>query len=187
MPRDASDDKQPSAGEPTRAPGTRGAAPSRRRFPITLVALAAGGGAGAIYGAAGAGLRLDAAHVMLILGGMTLGWCAVLLYRVLEPLFRPAGAGEGDRAPVRLRDLEREKQLVLKAIREVELDYQMRKVAEADYKELVGRYRARAMRLLREIDAGDDWKKLVEDELRARLAALEAAGTASASEGEPRR
>ena len=63
---------------------------------------------------------------------------------------RPRGRGS--------RELEREKQLVLKAIKEIELDYQMRKIAERDYREMVERYRTRAMRLISEIDAGDDFR-----------------------------
>ena len=47
-----------------------------------------------------------------------------------------------------MRELEREKQLVLKAIKEIEFDYQMRKIAERDYREMVERYRNRAMRLI---------------------------------------
>jgi hypothetical protein len=77
----------------------------------------------------------------------------------------------GGRRP---RELEREKQLVLKAIKEIELDYQMRKIAERDYREMVERYRTRAMRLMSEIEAGDDFRVLIERELTMRLK-LEAA------------
>jgi hypothetical protein len=69
----------------------------------------------------------------------------------------------------RTRELEREKQLVLKAIKEIELDYQMRKIAERDYREMVERYRTRALRLMTEIDAGDDYRTLIEKELAIRL------------------
>jgi hypothetical protein len=78
------------------------------------------------------------------------------------------------RESTRLRELEREKALVLKAIREIEHDFHMRKISEADYKEMTHRYRTRAMRLIREIDAGDDFRGLIEQELKTRLAALAA-------------
>ena len=57
----------------------------------------------------------------------------------------------------------------MKAIKEIELDYQMRKIAERDYREMVERYRTRAMRLISEIEAGDDFRALIERELTMRL------------------
>ena len=68
-----------------------------------------------------------------------------------------------------MRELEREKQLVLKAIKEIEFDYQMRKIAERDYRDMVERYRNRAMRLISELDAGGDYRGLIEKELKMRL------------------
>jgi hypothetical protein len=50
----------------------------------------------------------------------------------------------------------------------------MRKIAEVDYKEMVERYRARALRLISELEAGDNFRPLIERELRDRLAAAEA-------------
>ena len=108
--------------------------------------------------------------VMFTLGGMTLALTAAALVRMIDPLAgnSPAAvvATRGGRRP---RELEREKQLVLKAIKEIELDYQMRKIAERDYREMVERYRTRAMRLMGEIEAGDDFRVLIERELTMRL------------------
>ena len=89
-----------------------------------------------------------------------------------------------------MRELEREKQLVLKAIKEIEFDYQMRKIAERDYREMVERYRNRAMRLISEIDAGDDFRGLIEKELKLRLelpVARTVAGDAAAAAAERER
>jgi aconitase B len=101
---------------------------------------------------------------------MTLALTAAALVRMIDPLAgnSPAAvvATHGGRRP---RELEREKQLVLKAIKEIELDYQMRKIAERDYREMVERYRTRAMRLMGEIEAGDDFRVLIERELTMRL------------------
>lgn len=130
------------------------------------------------YGVAVARMSFGPPLVVLALGGMTLVLTALALYRTLDPLLRPEGepgSTAARQAPARLRELEREKQMVLKAIREIEHDYQMRKIGEQDYKEMSHRYRARAMRLIREIDAGDDFKGLIEQELKTRLAALQAA------------
>src|SRR3954463_9159063 len=102
---------------------------------------------------------------------------------MVDPLTRADGAlGLQTRAPQRLRELEREKQAVLKAIKEIELDYQMRKIADGDYREMIDRYRTRAMRLISEIEAGDNSRELIERELKDRLAAAtdaapEATGT----------
>jgi hypothetical protein len=139
-----------------------------------------------LYGLLGAGLRPGAALLILTAGGLALGLCGMALYRMLEPLLRPATAGARAEKAVestRLRELEREKQLVLKAIREIEHDFQMRKISEADHKELTQRYRTRALRLISQIDAGDDFKTLIEQELKTRLQALEAARSACPSCG----
>jgi hypothetical protein len=109
--------------------------------------------------------------VVLGLGGMTLALTAGALLRVIAPLTRAesadaAAGGQGRRA---VRELEREKQLVLKAIKEIELDFQMRKISERDYREMVERYRNRAMRLIAELDSGDDYRGLIEKELKLRL------------------
>jgi hypothetical protein len=109
--------------------------------------------------------------VLLMLGGMTLALTAGALLRMIEPLTRPesgeSAAGGSSRRFV--RELEREKQLVLKAIKEIELDFQMRKISERDYREMVERYRNRAMRLISELEAGDDYRGLIEKELKLRL------------------
>jgi hypothetical protein len=143
------------------------------------VGIMAGGTAAAVaYGLFVARLSAPPPLILLAMGGFTLALCGLAIYRVIDPLLRPeeAARAEAARAPVRLRELEREKQLVLKAIREIEHDFQMRRMNETDYKTLSERYRARALRLMRDIDAGDDFGSLIEQELKSRLAALETAG-----------
>jgi len=116
-------------------------------------------------------MRLAPPLVMLALGGMTLAFAAGALWRMIDPLARAdspdAGAGGASRGFV--RELEREKQLVLKAIKEIEFDYQMRKISERDYRDMVERYRNRAMRIISELDAGGDYRGLIEKELKLRL------------------
>jgi hypothetical protein len=131
-----------------------------------------------LYGVLGAGLHAGPALVMMALGGLAAGLCGAALFRVIDPLLRPAAAAaraEANRQSVRLRELEREKGLVLKAIREIEHDFQMRKISESDYQKMSHRYRARAMRLIQEVEAGDNFRSLIEAELKHRLAAIEAA------------
>jgi hypothetical protein len=141
----------------------------RKRLPLPVRALAGALCAG-LYAVLVEKMRLGPPLVMFALGGMTLALAGAALARVIDPLTSAAtttgGAARGGR---RTRELEREKQLVLKAIKEVELDYQMRKIAERDYREMVERYRTRAMRLMTEIEAGDDFRALIEKELAMRL------------------
>jgi hypothetical protein len=148
-----------------------------RRYLGVLLA-AAGAAVALIFGATVARLPFGPPLVVMGLGGMTLVLAGLTLYKVLEPLLLREGAEIpiAPQAPVRRRELERDKQAVLKAIREIELDYQMRKIAEADYRDLVQRYRLRAMRIIRELDAGDDYRTLIEEELKTRLAASPAPG-----------
>src|SRR5262249_50568221 len=116
--------------------------------------------------------------------GLTLVLSGVALWRVIDPLARgEQSQAAAPRAPARLRELEREKQLVLKAIKEIELDYQMRKLAEVDYREMIERYRARAMRLISELEAGENYRQLIERELKLRLAAAPAAEARHESAG----
>lgn len=159
---------------------TAEAAPrARRRVPLWAIALA-GLLAAAAYATLVEKMRFGPPLVMLALGGMTLALTGAALYRVIDPLSRESGGMTAVRTGRRLKELEREKQLVLKAIKEIELDYQMRKIADRDYREMVERYRARAMRLITEIDAGEDYRALIERELAMRLKLGGAGGPAAA-------
>ena len=132
---------------------------------------AAGAAIVLVYGLVVEHMRFGPPLVMLALGGMTLAFTAAALWRMIDPLARAESASAATVVQGRgvMRELEREKQLVLKAIKEIEFDYQMRKIAERDYREMVERYRNRAMRLISEIDAGGDFRGLIEKELKLRL------------------
>ena len=66
--------------------------------------------------------------------------------------------------------IEREKNLALRSIKELEFDRAMGKVSAADYDEMVGRLRSRAVRLLQQLDgAGSGYRELIERELARRL------------------
>jgi hypothetical protein len=158
-----------SPGERT-TPNAQAREPApRRRLPLWILALG-GAAAAAAYALVVERMHFGPPLVMFTLGGMTLALTGAALLRVIDPLAGNSPAAtftlRGGRRP---RELEREKQLVLKAIKEIELDYQMRKIAERDYREMVERYRTRAMRLMSEIEAGDDFRVLIERELTMRL------------------
>jgi hypothetical protein len=65
--------------------------------------------------------------------------------------------------------LEREKLLALRAIKELEFDRAMGKISEEDFTEMSGRLRARAARLLIQLDAGVGYRDRIERDLAKRL------------------
>jgi hypothetical protein len=66
--------------------------------------------------------------------------------------------------------LEREKTLVLRSIKELEFDHGMGKVSDKDFAEMSARLRARAARLMRQLDAGSVYRQQIEQEVERRLA-----------------
>jgi hypothetical protein len=66
--------------------------------------------------------------------------------------------------------LEREKNLLLRSIKELEFDHAMGKVAEGDYEDMVSRLRSRAVRILQQLDnTSSGYRELIERELAKRL------------------
>ena len=125
--------------------------------------------------------------VLLVAAIGSSAWVGFMLYRTLWPL---AAADFQDRTEIiagRTRAaLEREKTLVLRAIKELEFDRAMGKVAPADFQEVGGRLRARAIALMQQLDVSlPGYREEIEHELEKRLAALgetaPAAGPAGAA------
>jgi len=103
-------------------------------------------------------------------------------YRMLLPLVRPQALRGADVSSARGRAaLEREKTLVLRAIKDLEFDRAMGKVAAADYDEMSGRLRGRAVDLIRQLDGSAAARARLEEELAARLAKTPAKPAASHS------
>ena len=65
--------------------------------------------------------------------------------------------------------LEREKALVLRSIKELEFDRAMGKVSDKDFDEMSTRLRARAGRLIRQVDAGDRYRELIAQDVGKRV------------------
>jgi hypothetical protein len=65
--------------------------------------------------------------------------------------------------------LEREKTLLLRSIKELEFDRGMGKVSEKDFAEMTARLRARAARLMRQLDAGSVYREQIEREIERRI------------------
>ncbi|MBI4262767.1 MAG: zinc ribbon domain-containing protein [Acidobacteria bacterium] len=114
--------------------------------------------------------QTPAGIVLLSLTIFTAAVVGVAVWRTLAPLTRkdqasgPQVLGGRPRAA-----LEREKTLVLRAIKELEFDRGMGKLSEKDFAEMSGRLRARAAGLLRQLDAGVGYREQIEKELARRI------------------
>jgi hypothetical protein len=99
------------------------------------------------------------------------GVAAAALYRTLAPLALRDVSVLRERPSERaLATLEREKALVLRSIKELEFDRAMGKVSAKDFDEMAGRLRARAIMLMKQVDAGGSgYRELIERELQVRL------------------
>jgi hypothetical protein len=105
----------------------------------------------------------------VLMGATALVGIAVL--RAVRPLVtlhedRTVMIGERTRAA-----LEREKMLALRSIKELEFDRAMGKLSDSDWHEMSNRLRARAARLMRQLDAGAGYRQQIEQELEKRLGA----------------
>ena len=92
-------------------------------------------------------------HLVLIsLAIGAAGFTGYAAYRMLAPLVRPDGGRPGEPLGRRTRaSLEREKTLTLRAIKELEFDRAMGKVAQQDFDEMTSRLRARALGIMQQL------------------------------------
>jgi hypothetical protein len=89
--------------------------------------------------------------------------------RVVRPLVSPQderGAVVGQRLRVLL---EQDKALALRTIKELEFDRAMGKISEEDFREMSVRLRARAARLMKQLDSGGSYRSQIERDLAKRL------------------
>jgi hypothetical protein len=110
-------------------------------------------------------------HLILIsLAIGAAGLAASAFYRMLAPLALPAGSGTEPVSDRLREDLEREKALTLRSIKELEFDRAMGKVSQQDFDEMAARLRARAIGIMRQLDSGSGYAPLIEREIAMRLA-----------------
>jgi hypothetical protein len=125
--------------------------------------------------------RPTPATMFLMFGGFAMVACGYFLVRAVssyDPAREELALGE-EIADGEIHDLEQEKKLLLKAIKEIEFDQALGKVDDAEAASAIARYRARALAILQQLD------KLVPVDYRARIEAELAkrvGGTASASD-----
>jgi ribosomal protein L40E len=89
--------------------------------------------------------------------------------RLVRPLVSPhdeRGAVVGQRLRVLL---EQDKALALRTIKELEFDRAMGKISDEDFREMSIRLRARAARLMKQLDAGGGYRAQIERDLAKRL------------------
>ena len=77
--------------------------------------------------------------------------------------------------------LEREKSLVLRSLKELEFDKAMGKVSDKDFAEMSARLRARATRLMRQLDAGTGYRTSIDKEVERRVGPAPQKSTARTS------
>lgn len=105
-------------------------------------------------------------------------------YRTLVPLVSAALGGGPPVTGGRTRAaLEREKALALRSIKELEFDFAMGKMAQADFDEMSGRLRRRAMRIIQQLDANTGYRDQIEREIAALASAPEAPAPAGICPG----
>jgi hypothetical protein len=90
---------------------------------------------------------------LLLMSGAVLaaGYTAYALHRAVAGLL----SGPGDEEPLGARQrelLEQEKALVLRAIKDLEFDFGMKKVSQVDFDDMRGRLRARALLIMEQLE-----------------------------------
>jgi hypothetical protein len=133
-----------------------------------FVLAALGCATAALFASRGQGI---AAVILLtvLMGATALVGLGVL--RALRPLVSPeedVTSMIGQRTRVAL---EREKMLALRSIKELEFDRAMGKLSDSDWREMSGRLRARASRIMRQLEAGSGYREQIERDLAKRLGA----------------
>ena len=111
------------------------------------------------------------AAILLTLAVGAAGFVGLMIYRAIMPLtqgtFQETAVMAGSRSRAAV---EREKTLVLRSIKELEFDRAMGKVSDADFQEMGGRLRARAIRLMKQLDVeAVDFLAVIERELEERM------------------
>ena len=102
----------------------------------------------------------------------------VAAWRTLAPFTKRAEETRVPTVSSRTRAaLEREKQLALRAIKELEFDRAMGKVSEQDFADMSARLRQRAARLIRQLDAGVSYRDQIRGEVERRVAGSLASGS----------
>jgi hypothetical protein len=102
-----------------------------------------------------------------------MGWVVWLAFRAAQALVKEPPATDAGAVVTgkRRKELEREKQALLKALKELDFDHEMGKVSDKDFAEISSTYRARAIRVMRQLDdAGRDYEAMIAKDVAERVA-----------------
>ncbi len=157
-------DAQPVRLEPPAAEGTHSFRPAHFFVLASLLAATA---------AVAMSRQSSPEHLVLVsLMIAAAGLAAAGFYRMLSPLVTEIAPSASEPISERARAvLQREKLLVMRAIKDLEFDRSMGKVSQADFEEMAGRLRTRAMLLMKQLDEdGSGYRSAIERELSQRLA-----------------
>jgi hypothetical protein len=159
-------ERPPATAEEQRltSPSARFAQRKRFLYPAAVVVAAA------LVGSVAAAMGASVSAVFLALATGMLGWAVWLVAKTARALTDEAPAYEAEAVSGgRRKELTREKQALLKALKELEFDHEMGKVSDKDYNDISTQYRARAVGVMRRLDeAAQDYAKLLEKDLAAR-------------------
>lgn len=139
---------------------------------FTLAALACA--TAATYLARGRGPEVVVLQIVLMLASAVV---ALAVLNTVRPLLGAKEESDGAVGGRTHAALEREKTLTMRAIKELEFDRAMGKLSDSDFAEMSSRLRARAGRLMRQLDLGSEYRDQIERDLEAKLASS-AAGDA---------
>ncbi|MEM9459897.1 MAG: hypothetical protein AAGF11_37320 [Myxococcota bacterium] len=154
-----------SAEAPTQAP------PRRRELAVWLVGLLAL--TGVLVGTVVAmGGRVEAATWGLVVAAAAMVFVLHSLYRMVTVLSRPGVEvvlEQDDVAALAgVRELREEKRRILRAINELQFDYEMGKLSDEDYQTVRQGYQLRAVEVMRALDQRPRLHPQLEQELRKR-------------------
>ena len=96
-----------------------------------------------------------AALLLISAAVLASGYTAYALHRALAGLW----SGTAHEEPLGIREREallQDKALVLRAIKDLEFDFGMKKISEADYADMLERLRARALMLMQQLERTPD-------------------------------
>jgi hypothetical protein len=154
----------------------------RLLYPAIVLAVAAAIGGWAAW----SGGRISVAF--LVFATLALGWIVWLAFHAAQALVKDAPAVDAGAVVTgkRRKELEREKQSLLKALKELDFDHQMGKVSDKDFADISATYRARAIRVMRQLDdAGRDYETMIAADVAKKLSALVASPSPSPSVATP--
>jgi hypothetical protein len=126
----------------------------------------------------GQGFTVVVLASVLMAATTLVGLAALRAIRPLVSSYEDRGAVIGQRTRAAL---EQEKANTLRTIKELEFDRAMGKMSEEDFREMSLRLRARATRLIKQLDAGSSYRTQIEKDLARRLGEAPDRGAAAAA------